>query len=45
MNEIPVKQHHKMKARHPQLLDAVDARTWADDVLEAFSQQDSDGFS
>ncbi len=24
MNEIPVKQHHKMKARHPQLLDAVD---------------------
>ncbi len=25
MNEIPVKQHHKMKARHPQLLDAVDA--------------------
>ena len=25
MNEIPVKQHHKMKERHPQLLDAVDA--------------------
>ena len=25
MNEIPVKQHHKMKGRHPQLLDAVDA--------------------
>ena len=25
MNEIPVKQYHKMKARHPQLLDAVDA--------------------
>jgi alkylhydroperoxidase/carboxymuconolactone decarboxylase family protein YurZ len=25
MNEIPVKQHHKMKQRHPQLLDAVDA--------------------
>ncbi len=25
MNEIPVKQYHKMKERHPQLLDAVDA--------------------
>ena len=25
MNEVPVKQHHKMKERHPQLLDAVDA--------------------
>jgi AhpD family alkylhydroperoxidase len=25
MNEIPVKQHHKMKERHPQLLEAVDA--------------------
>jgi len=25
MNEIPVKQHHKMKQRHPQLLEAVDA--------------------
>jgi len=25
MNEIPVKQHQKMKERHPQLLDAVDA--------------------
>ena len=24
MNEIPVKQYHKMKERHPQLLDAVD---------------------
>jgi len=24
MNEIPVKQHHKMKERHLQLLDAVD---------------------
>ncbi len=24
MNEIPVKQYHKMKKRHPQLLDAVD---------------------
>jgi len=25
MNEIPVKQYHKMKERHPQLLDAVEA--------------------
>ena len=25
MNEIPAKQYHKMKARHPKLLDAVDA--------------------
>ena len=25
MNTVPVKQHQKMKARHPQLLDAVDA--------------------
>ncbi len=25
MNEKPVNQHQKMKARHPQLLDAVDA--------------------
>ncbi len=25
MNEIPSKQYHKIKARHPQLLDAVDA--------------------
>ena len=25
MNEIPVKQYHKMKQRHPQLLDAVEA--------------------
>jgi 4-carboxymuconolactone decarboxylase len=24
MNEIPVKQHRKMKERHPQLMDAVD---------------------
>jgi 4-carboxymuconolactone decarboxylase len=24
MNEVPVKQYQKMKARHPQLLDAVD---------------------
>ncbi len=25
MNKIPVKLYHKMKERHPQLLDAVDA--------------------
>lgn len=25
MNKIPAKQHHKMKERHPQLLEAVDA--------------------
>ncbi len=25
MNKIPVKQYHKMKERHPQLLDAMDA--------------------
>ncbi len=25
MKEIPVKQYHKMKERHPQLLDAVEA--------------------
>jgi len=25
MNKVPVKQHQKIKARHPQLLDAVDA--------------------
>ena len=25
MSKIPVKQYHKMKERHPQLLDAVDA--------------------
>ena len=25
MNQIPVKQYHKIKERHPELLDAVDA--------------------
>jgi len=25
MNKVPVKQYHKMKERHPQLLDAVEA--------------------